>query len=479
MYKESSLLDRLMEIEKKDLLPMHMPGHKRSANVGPKLSQVLQSRIGELDFTEIPGLDDLHSPSGIIDKAQRLAARCFGAKESFFLVNGCTVGIQSAVMALCGEGEETAVSRNLHRSIFEGLVLSGAKPLYYHVSYDKELGIPLGPRLEDVRELIKNNSPKAVLMVHPTYYGTAADMGIIKEAHRSGAAVIVDEAHGAHFKFDPRLPPSSLEAGGDIVVHGTHKTLGSLTQTGLLHLGSERVRAEDIKRCLSLLQTTSPSYILMASLDAMCFDLADGDLVKRAVDAALLLREEVKKMPGFYCCEPKVLFDPTKIILGHRDMSGKFLGRFLRTKYGIYPELEEEGFVLLMITVGDSPETVVKVVEALKDISTRFSGEIKEKNLYKIKRGDAFYFFDELPQMILTPREAFFYRRRRKIPLSQSSGEVCGEMIVPYPPGIPVLLPGERISESIVEYLSVSINKGCHIQGLDRSKDPEIEILEC
>ncbi|NLO89807.1 MAG: aminotransferase class I/II-fold pyridoxal phosphate-dependent enzyme [Clostridia bacterium] len=478
MDKETSLLDRLMEMQKKDLLPMHMPGHKRNAHVGSKLPQVLQSRIGELDFTEIPGLDDLHSPSEIMDKAQKLAARCFGAKETFFLVNGCTVGIQSAVMALCGEGEEAAVSRNLHRSIFEGLVLSGAKPLYYHVSYDKELGIPLGPRLEDVRELIKNNSPKAVLMVHPTYYGTAADMGIIEEAHRRGAAVIVDEAHGAHLKFDFALPPSSLEAGADVVVHGTHKTLGSLTQTGLLHLGSQRVRVEDIKRCLSLLQTTSPSYILMASLDAMCHDLAEGDLVKRAVEAALLLRDKVKKIPGFYCWEPEGLYDPTKIVLGHRDMSGKFLGCLLREKYGIYPELEEEGFVLLMITVGDSPETVLKVVEALEDISTRFGGEIKEKNLSK-KRGDAFFFFDELPLVILTPREAFFYRRRRKIPLSLSKGEVCGEMIVPYPPGVPVLLPGERISESIVEYLLESINKGCNIQGLDRSKDPEIEILEC
>jgi len=272
MYRESSLLDKLMEIKKKDHLPMHIPGHKRSFNVGQRLSQVLQCRIGELDFTEIPGLDDLHSPSGIIDKAQKFAAQCFGAKASFFLVNGCTVGIQSAIMALCGEGDEAAVSRNLHRSIFEGLVLSGAKPLYYPISYDKEMGIPLGPRLEKVQKLFKDNSPKVFLMVHPTYYGTAADMGIIEEAHRSGAAVIVDEAHGSHFKFDPRLPPSSLEAGGDIVVHGTHKTLGSLTQTGLLHLGSGRVKPEDVKRFLSLLQTTSPSYILMASINAMCLD---------------------------------------------------------------------------------------------------------------------------------------------------------------------------------------------------------------
>jgi len=478
MYGRLPLFEALKNVARSNFISMHMPGHKRNDLLGTQLSRFFHSKVAEFDFTEIPGLDDLHAPGGVIEEAQKLAAKCFGARRTFFLVNGSSAGIHGAVMACCREGDKIAVPRNAHRSVYEGLILSGARPVYYRPCFNKRLAVAMGPDNEQVKDLLERGSLKALVLIHPTYHGVAADLDLIEEAQRREITVIVDEAHGSHFKFDARLPLSSLEAGGDIVVHGTHKTLGSLTQTGLLHLGTGKVGAGEIQKFLSLLQTTSPSYVLMASLDAMRCDMeAMGrELVSNTVDMALVLRREINKIPGFSCIEFKGFeYDTTKLLLTFEHLDGYGLGDVLRNYYGIYPELESKNFVLLMVTVGDTEETISNVVRALKDFSRKYN---RCKSYLSSPMEFNIDIYDELPEMELTPREAFMCKTRR-LPLLESCGKICGSMVVPYPPGVPVILPGERISKTVVEYLSLIKRRGYHVQGLGNGGEPEIEVLEC
>jgi len=457
-----------------DSLPMHMPGHKRNPFWGTSSSCFLNRKLYELDFTEIPGLDDLHAPQGAIAEAQTLAAECFHARYTFFLVNGASVGVAAAIMSCCGEGDKILVPRNAHRCVYEALVLSGATPVWYQPKFDDELLLPVEPGGEQVMELASRHRPKALVLVNPTYHGAACGGFLIRQARRKKVITIVDEAHGAHFSFDERLPESALQAGADFVIHSTHKTLGSMTQSGLLHLNSDRPRADRTAAVLSLLQTTSPSYVLMASLDVMRAELAaQGDaIVGRCVDLALDLRRRISEIPGFSCGELGCAAgcDPTKILLRSSLMSGFELGEILRGEYGIFAEMEDKDFLLLMVTVGDTPERMNRLVSALDEISCRGSEEFSSGKMNV---------FQELPEVVLTPRQAFS-RPKSKSALGKSIGKISGSLVVQYPPGVPLLCPGERISASVVEYIYFIKKKSYHIQGIaDCDGDIEINVLEC
>lgn len=495
-------------------LPMHMPGHKRNPSWGAHVSGFGKKGIYDLDFTEVPGLDDLHAPEGIIFQAQKLAALCFKAKHTFFLVNGATVGITAAIMACCKEGDKVLVPRNAHRCVFEGLVLSGATPVYFQPEYNLDLSVPLGPQPGHIHDLIAREKPSALILIHPTYHGAGCDLSLIQAAKENEIFTIVDESHGSHFCFDSRLPMSAVEAGADIVVHSTHKTLGSLTQTGLLHLAADTLDPEHMAAVLSLLQSTSPSYPLMASLDAMRADLVcEGtDIVGRAVDLAMELRKRISRIKGFSCGELDsncggVLnygYDPTKILLQSSLLKGFELGALLRREYNIYPELEEERFVLLMITVGDTMEGIEQLIAALRDISSKQAGCLKADGPIpdnmtmpgSIKPGGRMFdcptrpfdskghrsispAFNLLPKVVLSPRQAFYAPKQRSS-LRKAAGQVSGSLVVPYPPGVPLLCPGEGISSEIVEYLYQIVGKNAHIQGLFRNgNDLELLVLEC
>jgi len=483
-----------------DSLPMHMPGHKRNPYWGSAASVFAETGVYDLDFTEVPGLDDLHAPEGVIAEAQDLAADCFKAKDTFFLINGATVGIAAAIMTCCREGDKVLVPRNGHRCVYEGLVLSGAVPVYFQPAYHSELGLPLSPSREPIVDLIRRENPKALVLVHPTYHGAGCDLGSIDVAHRHNLTVIVDESHGSHFCFDHRLPRSAVEAGADVVVHSTHKTLGSLTQTGLLHLATGRVEREQMAEVLSMLQSTSPSYLLMASLDAMRADLAEkgSEIVGHTVDLALNLRAAISNIPGFYCGDLSSPhgYDTTKILLQSSFMNGLELGKALRLDYKIYPELEEESFVLLMITVGDTQAGIERLITALRDISSKHGGEIKEKvtksqsvhgaATFQPVSGEsspgqeiANLIAKQSPEVVLSPRQAFQFSKR-KCKLEKAVGQISGSLVVPYPPGIPLLCPGERICPETVEYLYLIAGKKDHVQGLfRRGRDLELLVLEC
>lgn len=471
MQKRIPLLEALDKMA--GTLPMHMPGHKRNPAWAGRDGGFADRKLLELDFTEVPGLDDLHAPDGPIKDAQDLAAECFQARHTFFLVNGASVGIAAAVLSSAGEGDKILVPRNAHRCVFEALVLSGATPVWYQPDYDSGLGLPTQPDPELIKSLIGRHHPKAMVLINPTYHGAACNSLLIQEAHCNGITTIVDEAHGAHFSFDERLPQPALQSGADIVVHSTHKTLGSLTQTGLLHLGSDKPEPENVARTLSLLQTTSPSYLLMTSLDVMRAELAAGgkQIIARCVDLALELRSEIAAIPGFSCegLEGDGGYDPTKILLRSSLMSGRKLGQILRRDYGIFPEIEDEGFLLLMITVGDTKESTRRLVRALKDISFgEWEGFSPKKDMI----------LRQLPEVVLTPRQAFF-SPRGKCSLGESIGKISGSLVVPYPPGVPVLCPGERISREIVEYIYSNKAKRHHFQGIDSADGIQTLELEC
>ncbi len=518
-------------------LPMHMPGHKRNSAWGPAVSRMSQQGIFDLDFTEVPGLDDLHAPREVIAEAQDLAAQCFGARQTFFLVNGASVGIMAAILASCGEGDKVLVPRNAHRCVYEGLVLSGAEPVYFHPAYHQKLGVPLSPCKEQLIPLIDQIRPRAIILINPTYHGAVCDLSLLEYAREKGIITIVDESHGSHFIFDPRLPDSALSFGADIIVHSTHKTLGSLTQTALLHLGSGRVDPEAVEEALSLLQTTSPSYLLMASLDAMRRDLAeDGQrIVGRSVDLAMSLAGKISEIEGFFLADLDNPwgYDPTKILLQASRMNGLELGSTLRCDFGVFPELEDEAFVLLMLTVGDTIDSIRRLIKALESISSRSkgcsafpsdlvrgpnatsdlapgrglgsasgpgagsgSGAVSGSAPGSASGSDAGSVaapatapapgedalrapVDYLPQMALTPRQAFKSGKMKR-PLKDAVGCISGSLIVPYPPGVPLVCPGEGISAEIVEYLKLIMDRGAHVQGISwNGEKPELWVLEC
>lgn len=477
MGDRSPLFDALKRMA--DTLPMHIPGHKRNPFWGPVISEFAGSRLYDLDLTEIPGLDDLHAPHGVIAKAQELAAECFKSKHTFFLVNGASVGVITAILASCAEGDEILIPRNAHRCAYEGLVLSGARPVYFQPEYNFALSVPLNPQRRCIIELLESKHPKALIIVNPTYQGVGCDLAVIDEARKRDVITIVDEAHGSHFLFDARLPCSALQKLADVVVHSTHKTLGSLTQTGFLHLTGERLDFSHVGNVLSLLQSTSPSYVLMASLDAMRSDLAEQGsiIVGRCVDRALELRAGIEYIEGFSCVK---LYngngsDPTKILLQSSLMNGYELGETLRRDYGIYPEMEEMSYVLIMITVGDTPESVKRLLAALKNISLKGPGA--KKTIPGILNANE-EVFSTVPELVLTPRQAF-YSPKRKCRLRESIGRISGSLLVPYPPGVPLLCPGERISREVVEYLYFIKKFNVQVQGLGSSDNFELFVLEC
>ncbi|NPV93515.1 MAG: aminotransferase class I/II-fold pyridoxal phosphate-dependent enzyme [Firmicutes bacterium] len=474
MDDDAPLAEALIAYLEKARRPFHMPGHKQGAGIPPVLARLWGREIFRYDLTELPGLDDLHAPREAIQRAQEASARCFGAERTWFLVNGSTVGIQAAIMAAAGEGDAVLVPRQAHRSVLGGLILSGARPVYRRVTLEPRFGIPLASRVEDVEDQLSEESRvRAVVEVHPNYYGVAGEIsGLARLCSEKGIPLLVDEAHGAHFQFDPRLPGPALSQGADVSVQSWHKTLTALTQTAVLHLRGGRVDRERISRCLSVLQTTSPSYPLLLSLDAARQQMETGGeaVWSRVLELSEWTRHRVKRIPGLDCLGDEIMdapavggWDPTKLLVGVTGLglSGFEAAGWLREMRGIEPELADPRNVLFMLTPGDDRGSAEYLVESLEsmarehrpaDGSGNWGGEGHER------------IFDLLPEVVLTPREAF-NREHRAVPLKNAVGEVCAETISPYPPGVPLLAPGEVITREAVEVITELKSRGTAWQG--------------
>lgn len=485
MYKmnqnETPLFNALMEYVNRDTLPFHVPGHKKGIGIDSEFKEFIGANPFKIDVTVFKLVDSLHHPNGPIKKAQELVADAYGSKASFFSIHGTSGAIQAMILSVVKDGDKIIVPRNVHKSVTSGIILSGAIPIFVEPEIDKKLGIAHGVTPETIEKALKENpDSKAVLIINPTYYGVATDIKKIADiVHSYDIPLIVDEAHGPHLAFSNKLPMSAIEAGADICAQSTHKIIGSLTQGSLLHINSKYVDPKKLQQILNLLQTTSPSYILMASLDCARRQIAlEGkELLDKAIELCKYTRNEINKIPGFYCFGEEVLgkpgsyaFDPTKLTISSRNLgiTGFELDTILADKYHIQMELSDFYNVLAVGSFGDTKEGMDKLINALKEISDEYYG----------KREPIQDFLDipTIPKKILNPREAF-YSNKISVPLKESVGKISGEFLLAYPPGIPVLCPGEEITKEVIEYVNDLKRANLYVQGTEDTTVENIKIV--
>jgi arginine decarboxylase len=463
---KAPLCDALIAYREEAPLRLHVPGHK---GVCPYGMELLGEDIFSIDSTEVPGLDDLHHPRGPILQAQRLLARAYGADESFFLVNGTTGGIHAALLAILSRGDKVLIPRNAHKSVIGGVILCGAIPIYLKPTYVKSLGHASHISIEEVKGALKAHpDAKCLVVTNPDYWGLAGDIvGMVNLAHGAGIPLVIDEAHGPHFSFHPELPPSGLEAGADVVVQSPHKLLGSLTQTSFLHWKGSRVSVERLRLSLRLIGTSSPSYPLMASLDAVrrLMELQGRELLDAALLMADKMRATINKIDGFKCFTQGnlegVAMDPTKLIITGRELglTGYDLGALLRKEHGIQVEFADLNNVLVIVTIGDKGYVGERLIGALGEMADKMRGQrplIFQGSMEQIP----------MPEQDLTPQEAFF-ASYEWVELRDAVGRTSQAVVAPYPPGIPLLCPGERIEKEVIEVLEKLKYAGAMIHGLE------------
>jgi len=458
----------------------HMPGHKRGRGVHPDFKAFLGENVFLLDLTEVQGVDYLHKPTGILREAMDLLADAYGAKESFFLVNGSTVGNQAALMAVGGPGKKILIARNSHRSVVGGLILNGSIPVYLPVNVDPELGITTSVSPEVLREYLDKNDVDAVFLTNPNYYGVSGNIReLVDIVHEHGLPIVVDEAHGAHFHFHQALPLSAVDAGADLVVQSTHKTLSSMTQSSWMHMNGDLVDVELLKAALRTLQSSSPNYVLMASLDVARMQMATegAELLSSALNVAQYLREAINEIPGLQCFGRERVgkygifdVDLTKItitVLG-LGLTGYKVEQLLNDELGVEVELSDPNNILAFVTIGDDYDNADKLIKAMSNLSERFFGKLPPLETAAV------HTFPVLPEVVLTPREAFF-AEKKVVPFSEAVGAISAESVVLYPPGIPVIAPGERITEESFDYVMKRKEEGAEVQG---TADPELEFIQ-
>lgn len=458
-------VEALESYKEQHFVPFHTPGHK----IGVEAPQLLKAWMGPAlpyDLGVMYALDDLHEPEGELKEAQDLTAELYDADYCWFSINGTTALIEAMIMGVVGPDETIIIPREAHRSVISGLVLSGAKPVYMDCQFDEQWGIPLGASLDDaVRTMEEHPEAKAILLVYPNYYGVGVDIvNIVKEAHKRGMVVLVDEAHGPHLPFSENLPVEAIAAGADLVAQSTHKSVGSLTQTSWLLGQGERINKRRVTQMHQMLQSTSPNYIFLASLDMARHQLATSgkDLVSRTVQLSLYLRNELNKISGITTMEYTDIqdrvtnYDVTKVLIDAKELglTGVEFERMLRA-YSIEVELVQANHVLVLITIGDTKESVDALIKAVQAVSDDVLCEASkdtgtnDKAVQLLSKDSALL---PLPQVRVTPRNAM-YAHREQVPLGEALHRIAGETIAYYPPGIPCVAVGEVISESVIQYI--------------------------
>lgn len=455
-----------------------VPGHKGGRGT-PQLTDFLGEACLLADVNSMKCLDNLCHPISVIAEAEQLAAAAFGAANAFLMVGGTTSAVQAMVMSTCKAGEKIILPRNVHRSVINALVINGAIPVYIDPGVDKRLGIPLGMSMKDIKETIeKNKDAKAILVNNPTYYGVCSDLvSIVKTAHENNMLVLADEAHGTHFYFGENLPVSAMAAGADMAAASMHKTGGSLTQSSFL-LCAPSMNPGYVRQIINLTQTTSGSYLLMTSLDMARMNLAlnGKEIFKKTLELAQYARGEINKIGGYYAFGKELVngdefydYDLTKLSVHTLDigLAGIEVYDILRDEYGIQLELGDLANFLAIISAGDRAFEIERLISALSEIKRRYmkdkSGMIDHEYI--------------TPRVVETPQTAFFHKKRL-VPLKEGIGKICGEFVMCYPPGIPILAPGELITAEIVDYIVYSKDKGCSLTGTEDLQAKNINILE-
>lgn len=455
-----SLGEELKKYQNQRFLSFHTPGHKGKGEFFEGLN------FPEQDLTELPGLDMLHAPEGVIAKAQQRAAQVFGAEESFFLVNGATVGNQAMFLSLGQTKGKVLVERQSHRSVMAGLVLSGLEPVYIKPVVHPDFQLPLGYEYKIEPQLWKEI--QGIHITYPSYYGTLSDVTSIIQGRKlwgSSVPVLVDQAHGSHY-LSRLFPPGALEWGADLVLHSSHKTLSALTQAAMLHVQGERVSRNRLRQVLELLQSSSPSYLLMASLERAVEYAQEENRWQLLFEAVQELHHRAGKVLRILNSEDQGRFGIAQLDWSKILVNTSSLGlaapegvEFLRTHFQIEPELWDQENILFLLGIGNTPEEVQLLTEGLI-VMAHWANSRKGSELTTSKqwrRVEGFIKEEEvpLPPLRLTPREAFLAPKRR-VPLKDSLGKIMGESISPYPPGIPWVVMGEEMTPELLDALVYS-----------------------
>lgn len=475
MQSRAPLFEALVKHVMQNPAGFHIPGHSQGKGLPAELLKLGGQALFAFDLTELPGLDDLHNPGGPIARSQELAAKIYGADKSFFLVNGTTTGILALINALAGQGK-VIIPRNAHRCVLGGLVLSGADPVYVLPGIIPEFEVDCGVTPASIRRALGlNPGTAAVLAVRPNYYGITGDLaGQVLAAHEAGIPVLVDEAHGAHLRFHHDLPGDAMDAGADAAVQSTHKLGGSLGQSSMLHLRGDLVDADAVAAALRLLQTTSPSYLLMASLDLARRQLflQGEELTEKALCLARGVRQRLSGIGNLriltsdYLPEDCCGLDTTKLVISVRGLglTGYQVKGLLSERYKVFIEMADFNNIVAVVSMGTTSEDCNELVGALKDIAARDQQQAQPP----LPGAPCLY------KKMMKPRDAWF-APAKKVLLAEARGRICAEAVAVYPPGIPVVNPGEEITAEIYEYLLQVSEMGLGCQG---PSDPTLKTIK-
>lgn len=467
---QTPLFSGLINHAKKNPIQFHIPGHKKGAGIAPEFRQFIGDNALSIDLINIGPLDDLHHPKGMIKQAQDLAAEAFGADHTFFSVQGTSGAIMAMVMAVCGPGEKIIVPRNVHKSVMSAIVFSGAIPVFIHPEIDEKLGISHGITTDSVEKALKQHpDAKGVLVINPTYFGFSADLKkIVEIAHSYHVPVLVDEAHGVHIHFHDGLPLSAMQAGADMAATSVHKLGGSMTQSSVLNIKEGFVSAKHVQSILSMLTTTSTSYLLLASLDTARKQLATkgNELIDKTIRLAQSIRKRINEIDHLYCPGEDIIgskatfdYDPTKLIISVKDLglTGYEVEKWLREKHNIEVELSDLYNILCLVTIGDTETEADLLINALKELVSEFEYRAEKVEPVEV-------LLPEIPVLALTPRDAF-YAETEIIPFEESEGRIIAEFVMVYPPGIPIFIPGEIITKENLHYIKKNLDAGLPVQG--------------
>ena len=466
------IYEALENFRKMRVVPFDVPGHKRGRG-NPELVALLGEKCVGMDVNSMKPLDNLCHPISVIREAEELTAEAFGAAHAFLMVGGTTSAVQAMILSVAKRGDKIILPRNVHRSVMGAMVLCGAVPVYVNPECDSRLGIPLGMKVSEVEKAIKANpDAKAILVNNPTYYGICSDLrSIVKLAHQHGMLCLADEAHGTHLYFGENLPISAMAAGADMAAVSMHKSGGSLTQSSVLLTGPA-MNEGYFRQIINLTQTTSGSYLLLSSLDISRRNLAlrGKEAFAGVVEMAEYARREINNIGGYYAYSRELIngdsiydFDVTKLAVNTLDigLAGIEVYDLLRDEYDIQIEFGDLGNLLAYLSIGDRQRDIERLVGALSEVRRRF-GKKDKANLMKQEYID--------PQVAVSPQDAF-YADKESMPLRETEGRVCSEFVMCYPPGIPILAPGERITGPILDYIEYAKEKGCSMTG---PEDPDI-----
>lgn len=488
-YQYEDMLGKLEAYSRENIVPMHMPGAKRNRElIGRYIDDV--SSPYDIDITEIDGFDNMHNADGIIKRAFEKTAALYGADESLFLVNGSTAGNMAAICGVTDKGDSIIVARNCHVSVYNAIILNELETIYVYPQYDDEYGYYKGISLNEIKDTVENSKLKkkdikAVVITSPTYEGNVSDIKAIADyLHQYNIPLIVDEAHGAHFKFSDEFPQTAVEQGADIVINSVHKTLPSLTQTAVMHINYGYVNVSKVKRYWNIYQSTSPSYILMGSIDR-CMSIIQNDgkyLFENYISKLKILRNKLGQLKNIKLIDSD---DISKIVIGCDN--AKKLYDILLNEYGIQLEMSSLKYAIAMTSIFDSAEYYDRFYNALCEIDRRYNANNNQNyaepcnifnNTSSIKKADIKVniadFKNEALMSIAKALNEGDKNGYDKIMMNDSSlyGRISAKMVYVYPPGIPILCPGEIISENVVNIISKAIENGLEVVGLeDNLKD--------